>query len=167
MTIDDRMVSRITAEVLAERQRQDEKWGPQDHPLTFPGSYRTPEYWAAEAEQWRQTNAQRVEVRTVQGFGPSENCAWDGIHAEEFCEAFGAELPGLQYAEFVQAAAVNRKILELLNERALEHTGHMAGCPALDVHWTLTAPEACDCDGSRITPANVGEVQRMLAKEDA
>jgi len=162
MTVDDR----ITAEILAERQRQDEKWGPQNHPLTFPGSYRTPEYWATEAEEWRQNNAQRVGVRKAQGYGPSENCAWDGILEEEIAEAFGAERPGLQYAEFVQAAAVTRKILELLNEQAREKTGHLANCPALDVDWILTAPELCDCDSSRITLENVGEVQRMLAKED-
>lgn len=160
------LADRITAEILTERERQDLKWGRQNHPLTFPGSYRTPQYWATEADQWRETNAQRVEVRKAQGYGSDENCAWDGILEEEVAEAFGAERPGLQYAEFIQAAAVNRKILELLNEQCRKQTGHLASCPALDVDWILTAPEACDCDPGRVTGPQIEQLQHIL-KEDA
>lgn len=160
------LADRITAEILAERERQDLKWGQQNHPLTFPSSFRTPEYWAREAEEWKKTNDQRVELATVHGQPKDRNCAWDGILEEEVAEAFGAERAGLQYAEFIQAAAVNRKILELLNERCREQTGHWASCPALDVDWILTAPEACDCDPGRVTGPQVEQLQHAL-KEDA
>jgi hypothetical protein len=171
MTFDDR----ITAEIIAERRRQDEKWGVQNHPLTFPNSFRTPEYWAIEADEWKKTNDQRVAVRNAQGYAADENCAWDGILGEEVAEAFGALRPGLQYAEFVQAAAVNRAILELLNRQCREQTGHLASCPALDVDWILTAPEACDCKldvsaSFALTPEQLDEVRLVSeqnAKEDA
>jgi hypothetical protein len=166
---------RIFAEITAERGRQDEKWGEQNHPLTFPGSYRTPEFWHDEAQSWKQTNDRRVAKATVDGAPADRNCAWDSILEEEVAEAFGSPRPGLQYAEFVQAAGVAVNILELLNRRCFEQTGHLAGCPALDVDWVVTAPEACDCDsapwlfearvwstGSRSVPTTYGVWDRSL-----
>jgi hypothetical protein len=137
---------RIFAEITAERQRQDEKWGEQNHPLTFPGSYRTPEFWHTEAESWKQTNDHRAGVRNADGYPADRNRAWDGILEEEVAEAFGSGRVGLQYAEFVQAAGVTVAILELLNRQCFEQTGHLASCSALDVDWVVTAPEACDCE---------------------
>lgn len=137
---------RIFAEITAERGRQDEKWGEQNHPLTFPGSYRTPEFWHEEAEGWKKTNDQRVAKATADGLPADRNCAWDGILEEEVAEAFGAGRIGLQYTEFVQAAGVAVAILELLNRQCYEATKHLASCPALDVDWVVTAPEVCNCE---------------------
>lgn len=137
---------RIFAEITAERGRQDEKWGEQNHPLTFPGSYRTPEYWGREAEEWKRVNDERVAKANADGLTKDTNCAWDGILEEEVAEAFGAGRTGLQYAEFVQVAGVAVAILELLNRQCFELTDHLASCPALDVDWVVTAPEACDCE---------------------
>lgn len=140
------LVDRIEHEIRAERARQDEKWGVQNHPMTFPSSLRDASLYRSLADAWKAENDHRVAESRKKGVPADRGCAWDGILGEEFSEAFAEERPGLQYAEMVQTAGVAFAILEFLNRQAKEQTGHLAWCPALDVDWILTAPELCDCE---------------------
>jgi len=143
------LFDRLVEEVRAERARQDEKWGVQNHPMVLDDELRDVEYWKIEAEAWKRANAEIVAQRTAQGIPLDRNCAWDGIFAEELAETFAEERPGLQYAEAVQAAGVAFAILDFLNRQSMELRGHYAGCPALDVDGLLHAPELCTCETPR------------------
>jgi len=143
------LFERIVDEIRAERGRQDEKWGVQNHEMLQPGSFRDAEFYRFMADMWKKENDRRVAEGNAKGMPSDANCAWDGIFTEEFAEAFAEERPGLQYAEMVQTAAVAFAILDHLNRKAQEQTEHYAGCPALDVDWIVTAPEACTCETPR------------------
>lgn len=140
------LFDRIVREVRTERQRQDEKWGVQNHPMTLESSLHDAEHWQQVAAFWKKNNDFRVNQGNALGLTRDRNCAWDGILIEELAETFAEERPGLQYAEAVQTAGVAFAILDFLNRRSKETTGHFAGCPALDVDGLVHAPEACDCD---------------------
>lgn len=140
------LFERLVREVRAERQRQDEKWGVQNHPMVLDNRPQDSEYWRMIADMWKRENDLRVSLGTAEGLPKDQNCAWDGILNEEMAETFAEERPGLQYAEAMQTAGVAFAILDFLNRRSKEQTGHFAACPALDVDWILTAPEACDCE---------------------
>lgn len=140
------LFDRIVREVAAERARQDEKWGVQNHPMTLETNLYDVGYWRSVAELWKRENDFRVNQGTAQGLPKDRNCAWDGIVAEEMAETFAEECPGLQYAEAVQTAGVALAILDFLNRQSMELRGHFAGCPALDVDGLIHAPEACDCE---------------------
>lgn len=139
------LFDRLVREVKAERQRQDEKWGVQNHPMTLEGELIDSEHWRIEANSWKRRNDKIVAQRTAQGIPLDRNCSWDSILAEEMAETFAEERPGLQYAEAVQTAGVAFAILDFLNRQSFELRGHFAGCPALDVEGLVHAPEACDC----------------------
>lgn len=99
----------VLEEVEAERARQDEKWGEQNHP-DLPG-VRHPGY-ALAANMWKVDNAGRM----------AEGClAWDGILLEEVFEALEqAELAnevGLRQ-ELIQVAAVVVAHVEAIDRRA-------------------------------------------------
>lgn len=145
------LFDRLVREVAAERQRQDEKWGIQNHPMVFDDSLRDTDYWRGIADAWKRENDHRVARSTMKGLPRDRNCAWDGILGEEMAETFAEERPGLQYAEAVQTAGVAFAILDFLNRQSMELRGHYAGCPALDVDGLIHAPEACDCkDGVKL-----------------
>lgn len=141
------LFDRLVREVAAERARQDEKWGIQNHPMTLDDTLKDSSYWRTIAEAWKRENDFRVAKRN--GLPKDRRCAWDGIFAEELAETFAEERPGLQYAEAVQAAGVAFAILDFLNRQSMELRGHYAGCPALDVEGLVHAPEVCDCDRER------------------
>lgn len=143
------LFERIIAEVRAERARQDEKWGVQNHPMTLEDSLCDSEFWKSMADQWKRENDHRVNRGRARGLPRDRNCAWDLILAEELAETFAQERPGLQYAEAVQTAGVAFAILDFLNRTSMEQRGHYAGCPALDVDGLVHAPEACDCNRER------------------
>lgn len=138
---------RIVDEIKAERERQDKKWGVQNHPMTLDDTLKDSSYWRTIAEAWKRENDFRVAKRNA--LPKDRNCAWDGILAEEMAETFAEERPGLQYAEAVQTAGVAVAILDFLNRQSMELRGHYAGCPALDVDGLIHAPESCDCNRRR------------------
>lgn len=139
------LFDRIVSEVKAERGRQDEKWGIQNHPMTLGDGAFDASYWRGVADMWKAENNWRVRQGNETGVPTDRNCAWDSILAEEFGETFAEVRPGLQFAEAVQTAGVTFAILDFLHRQCQGLTGHLASCPALDVDWILTAPEACDC----------------------
>ena len=160
------LFDRIVREVAGERERQDEKWGVQNHPMTFPGSLRDPDLYRSLADSWKAENDHRVAESQKAGKPADEGCAWDGILGEEFSEAFAEERPGLQYAEMLQTAGVAFAILDFLNRNAMKETGHFAACPALDVDWILTAPELCDCDIEPVPDRDLGDPGRVTRALD-
>jgi hypothetical protein len=143
------LFERLVREVHAERHRQDEKWGVQNHPMTLDDTLHGSDWWRGLADIWKRENDFRVQRGTQRGLPKDRNCAWDGIFIEEIAETFAEERPGLQYAEAVQAAGVAFAILDFLNRQSMELRGHYAGCPALDVDGLVHAPEACDCNRER------------------
>lgn len=94
----------VLDEVAAERQRQDERWGQQDHPDHPRG-----EAWAALG---RLLEAQaRATLRTTGGL------SWSAVMAEEIGEAWNA-LDGADLrAELVQVAAVAVAWIEAIDRR--------------------------------------------------
>ena len=139
------LFDRIVDEIKVERHRQDEKWGVQNHPMTFGSALFDADYWRGFADMWKAENDWRVRQSKESGVPVDRGCAWDSILAEEFGETFAEERPGLQFAEAVQTAGVAVAILDFLHRQSFEKTGHFASCPALDVDGIVTAPETCDC----------------------
>lgn len=90
-------------EIFAERERQDRKWGQQDHPLC---SYEeNPEIYAGLAHVFKLRNDDRVSRGTL-GF--------DSILLEEVYEALAETDPRKAQAEMIQVAAVATAIVERL-----------------------------------------------------
>lgn len=106
--------ARLLEEIFLERERQDEKWGPQNHPLLFRLESR--KSYEAMAEAWRRVNADRIGRRNSEGAPPDRNAAWDGILIEEVCELFGSETALTAREELVQVAAVAFAMLEQMEE---------------------------------------------------
>lgn len=100
----------VMPEIATERDRQDELWGAQNHPVhsaeVDPADDRL--YYASEAEAWKIANRLRKQNGLL---------AWDGILLEEVFEALEQEDPAKQRAELVQAAAVVVAMIECLDRR--------------------------------------------------
>lgn len=88
----------VLLDVLAEVEKQDARWGEQNHPLVggdIPRSaYR---FYANKAKDWKAINDQRVEKRKM---------GWDSIILEEVFEALELTDPAEAREEWVQVAAV-------------------------------------------------------------
>ncbi|USH45876.1 hypothetical protein SEA_VIEENROSE_41 [Streptomyces phage VieEnRose] len=98
----------VLAEVKAERTRQDERWGEQNHPLIgglTPKARLVAEY-AREENQWQEINKHRVRLGAM-GF--------DSIAAEELYEALSARDVAEARAEYVQLAAVAVAAVEAID----------------------------------------------------
>lgn len=118
----------VFADIVAERERQETKWGEQNHPSTggtFPASWR--EQYGVDAEKWKSINDERVHYKQL---------GWDGILLEEVLEALAEEDPERIREELVQVAAVCVNWLECLDRRAEDacpythaHTRHWCGRP--------------------------------------
>ena len=108
-----------------ERERQDAKWGEQNHPDLDPrdiDSVTRAEY-AFRARRWKEINAERAQP-TVSGGrcnqhpdGPHPHTAWDGVLLEEVYEALAETDPALLRAELIQVAAVCQAWVEALDRR--------------------------------------------------
>lgn len=100
----------VLQEVLAERVRQDERWGEQNHPVHDPlsptGVYLLGRSYAA----LEQVMKARFEL-----FPPS----WAVIQLEEVFEALAAKTPAEARSEFIQVAAVAVAAVESI-DRALK-----------------------------------------------
>ena len=97
------MKNHIFEEIRKERQRQDEKWGKQNHPmLDVP---LTLEAMLDNAKSYKALNDSRI------------NPNWFLILLEEVYEAFAEIEPEKQRAEMIQVAAVAVQIIEYLDRR--------------------------------------------------
>lgn len=102
---------RVLFEVWHERQRQDEKWGEQNHPMVggpFPEARQS--QWARQAEFWKQAN----DARAISG-----QIGFDGILLEEVFEALCEEDPINMREELVQVAAVAVGMIEALDRKTV------------------------------------------------
>lgn len=101
--------ARVLSQVAEERRRQDEKWGPQDHPLVggpFPEARRS--QWARQADFWKKAN----DARVISG-----QTGFDGILLEEVYEALCEEEYDKARAELVQVAAVAVGMIEAIDRK--------------------------------------------------
>ena len=118
----------VLREIAAERVRQDETWGEQNHPdidpRDIPGPTRN-EY-AFRAERWKEIVAERA-TPTISGgrchghpAEPHVHSAWDAILLEEVYEALteaaGGDVAKLR-KELIQVAAVAAQWVEAIDRR--------------------------------------------------
>jgi hypothetical protein len=104
----------ILIEVADERGRQDEKWGPQNHPLVLSSKDR--ERYAAMADGWKRINAERVRIANEAGIPRDRNGVWDGVLLEEVYEALAeTDDSAAMRTELIQAAAVLVAMIEYLD----------------------------------------------------
>ncbi len=123
---EDQPIRGVLDEIHAERCRQNEKWGEQNHPDVDPRDipYVTHGYYASRADIWRQVNEERAKPSRSLGRctghpeGPHTHTAWDGVLLEEVYEALAEEDPARLRAELIQVAAVAVAWVEAINRRA-------------------------------------------------
>jgi hypothetical protein len=92
----------VLAEITAERQRQDARWGEQNHPDG------TGLWYAAQAEY------ERTRTNNAAADG---NLTFRHVLAEEVAEAFAESDPAALRAELVQVAAVAAAWIEAIDRR--------------------------------------------------
>lgn len=101
----------VLREILAERQRQDQKWGEQNHPALGgidPDHMRR--VYAENADHYKGENDQRVDTGKL---------GWDGILLEEVYEAFAEQDPRKIREEMIQVCAVACAVIESLDRNEL------------------------------------------------
>jgi hypothetical protein len=89
-------------EIMRECERQDDKWGKQNHRMLF-DLHTFIDEWL---ETFREDNNNPVYKKT-----------WFSILMEEVCEAFAETEPEKQREEMVQVAAVAVQIIECLDRK--------------------------------------------------
>lgn len=94
----------VLCEVAAERERQDRKWGEQNHPDG------TAAVFALDRDMWTEL------VEDNAAYGQSE---WAPILMEEVAEALAEVDPAKLRRELVQVAAVAVSWIEAIDRRAL------------------------------------------------
>lgn len=104
MTTPSITTDRVLADVLAERIRQDEKWGEQNHP---DGTGQYPEALAADVARMACQNA-----------AEGGHLDWLHILREEVAEAFAEADPARLRTELIQVAAVAVAWAEAIDRRA-------------------------------------------------
>ncbi len=97
----------VLEEVLAERSRQDEKWGTQDHPNGTNNVFKL----AADAARCE------CELSFADGRG-----TWFDILREEFYEAMAEEDPKNLRTELIQTAAVCVAWVEAIDRKSHGHS---------------------------------------------
>lgn len=98
----------VLTDIAAERARQDEKWGEQNHPDGTGADYTLAE--VAELDvRFARTRCDRAFER---GAG-----SWEHILFEEFCEAMAEDDPVRLRAELLQLAAVAVHWIEAIDQR--------------------------------------------------
>ncbi|MGW6790019.1 hypothetical protein [Streptomyces chartreusis] len=143
MIVDDTPhgMKRVFADVRAERARQDEQWGEQNHPDGTGGAGRR--YLADIARSSCQAAA---EAGTL---------TWRHIAREEDAEAFAESDPEKLRAELIQAIAVHVAWVEALDRRAEEAKckschgrGYVPDFTNWDEHHGEPKAKPCpDCQG--------------------
>lgn len=105
---------RVLSEVLAERIRQDQKWGEQNHPDgTGP---RVPAIVGALC--WADEAAERARLACQTAARKGET-TWRLVFAEEALEALAEKDPATLRAELVQVAAVAVAWIEAIDRRTV------------------------------------------------
>jgi hypothetical protein len=97
---------RELGECEGELNRQDRKWGPQNHPDL--AQYEDVGNYAALADSWKHLNDTRAQ---------SGMLSWSGILFEEVYEALGETDPDKMATELVQVAAVALQWAEAIRRR--------------------------------------------------
>ncbi|MFD5315419.1 hypothetical protein [Streptomyces sp. NPDC127098] len=116
--------ARVLAEVAATRERQEARWGEQNHPALSPcdDAAATRDAYEGRADRWKELNEERARRSVTAGRCPEgtpahTHTAWDGILLEEVYEALAEEDPTAIRAELVQVAAVAVAWIEAIDRR--------------------------------------------------
>jgi hypothetical protein len=102
------VMNKIFEEILAERKRQDEKWGEQNHSLYT--SIETNN----EIKKYPDRSVLERALLCCRRRMEADKC-WFDILLKEICEAFWEETPEKQWEKMVQVAAVAVEIIEYLD----------------------------------------------------
>jgi len=105
------MIDKIFDEIRAERRRQDEKFGEQNHPM-LGKQLKFPEMGPYPSELILVNQLELTKERIEAGVH-----GWLDVLIEEICEAFLETEPEKQREEMVQVAAVAVSIIEYLDRR--------------------------------------------------
>jgi hypothetical protein len=97
----------VFEEVNKERDRQDMKWGEQNHPIR-PEDSAAIEYFRYSAEKAKEICDEHAEDGTL---------TWWYIVREELLEAMDESTPEGQRAELIQLAAVAISMIECIDRR--------------------------------------------------
>lgn len=98
-----RITTLVADEVVAERARQDDRWGEQNHP----------DGTGSPAQIARSESTRR----DCEAAAASDRLTWCDVLREEVAEAFAESDPGLLRAELLQVAAVAMAWVEHLDRR--------------------------------------------------
>ncbi|MGW2550025.1 hypothetical protein [Streptomyces sp. NPDC001635] len=112
------VTDRVLSEVLAERIRQDQKWGEQNHP-DGTGNKSQQDY-AEQARRW-------CQAAFGSGYG-----TWADVLAEEVAEANAEREPAKLRAELIQVAAVAVAWVEALDRRTAQPAAKCLACQTSD-----------------------------------
>ena len=96
----------IFAEVLDERERQDKKWGEQNHEICY-------EAGSVGARHYSDLCKRACEAASL-----NRRVTWHDILAEEVAEVYAESDPAKQRAELVQVCAVVFAMIECLDRKA-------------------------------------------------
>jgi hypothetical protein len=107
---------KVLNEIEDERDRQDEKWGEQNHPDRDPLENHHVEtgLYAFRAQRWKDINADRADKGRI---------GWDGILLEEVYEAISEVDPAKLRAELIQVAAVAAAWVDAIDRRPVTQAG--------------------------------------------
>lgn len=138
----------IFDEIRAERARQDEQWGEQNHPDGTGSRFEVLDFIAAglAAHDAREICERHAAAGTV---------TWAHIAQEEDCEAYAESDPVKLRAELIQAIAVKVAWVEHLDRRALaarcqrcRGQGIVPDWSTWDAYHGEPLPKPCpDCQG--------------------
>ena len=112
----------VAAEVGAERRRQDEKWGEQNHPNGTGPAVRVLEVvdmFAVEDFLDKSTAAELAEAakQATDSSAKKHEVTWLDILLEEVFEAFAEQDPVKLRTELIQVAAVAQQWVEAIDRR--------------------------------------------------
>lgn len=106
----------VLAEIAAERERQDEKWGEQNHP-----DGTGPNFFPLRAHRsWHTASRLAAEAKKVtDAAARDQTTTWRVILLEEVFEAFAEADPAKLRAELIQVAAVAAQWVEAIDRRVV------------------------------------------------
>ena len=110
-------IDRIFEEIRKERQRQDDKFGEQNHPMLGVSCDMFSDY---KKKQFPTTAALKNALERSRERRKTDMFGWFDILLEEVCEAFTETEPEKQRKEMIQVAAVAVAIIEYLDRRMVQ-----------------------------------------------
>jgi len=99
----------ILSEICAERRRQDEKFGEQNHP-----------FFSSRNKAYPEELTLKNQLKLIRERIQEAKYGWFDILVEEICEAFLETEPEKQRKEMIHVAAVAVAIIEYLDRRKPE-----------------------------------------------